>query len=81
VEPPGTSWPNETRFLLDVPVPGVRSMPGGLDGVSDDLLVTAVAFLKAAPRTARRSSVRFDGVPNKALLKALAANTGAGVSG
>lgn len=78
MEPPGTSWPKETRFLLDVAVPGVRSIPCGFDGVSDD---RAVGFLDAALRNPRRSSFRFDGVPNSALLNARAANTGAGVSG
>lgn len=54
-------------------------MPCGFDGVSDDREVVFVDLV--LPRKLGRWSFRFDGVPNSALLKALAANTGAGVSG
>lgn len=79
---PGTSRPKETRLRREVLVPGVRRMPGGLDGVPDPESDGPVPLLVAIlSRVFRGSSWDAAGVPNKALLNARAANTGAGVSG
>lgn len=83
-----TSRPNETRFLRDVPVPGVRRMPWGLEGESYVILSGMVGlevffsdFVTAALVSLLGASFTGAGVPNRARLKARAAKTGAGVSG
>lgn len=83
-----TSRPNETRFRREVPVPGVRRMPCGLVGDSYPLWSSAVVALAFSDLAAAAlvsfldwTSLWGAGVPKRARLNALAANTGAGVSG